>query len=605
MSIKSSFHILRLTLKDKETSSDNENTQPGVKEIEMKERPRICCLDILKNDNDILIQSGFNIYPGSLGNKIKVPNERRNDYHQVKLDYDIPLNLHEYDIFIIDLHNSTTIDYVSEDHKITNHTGKSALTLLCSYPETIFDPRPLSSYFLGKKIEQLGNRKHIIICFTTPNYDVEYQTAKITETYSERMPNQTHNIYEFLGYAPLSQQKHGKEFKVDDIRSDLKNLLQLYIPESFYNQTFHHPSTWDGKKYISDPDYIPLIKNLNDDIVSICDAKRNSLVFYFPQLKNKGKFLNDLLTKIAPELIPELFPFSNKFVWKENEEYYLPNHKKLVEEKKGVEFEYKEKLKLKDDEISANNKRFSFLHDIITETGDKLVDSLIKYLKWLGFKHVTKVDDNKKNSILLEEDIQVELENGLLVIECKGIGGTSTDSDCSQISKIKHRRCKERNSFDVYALYIVNHQRYLPPSNRINPPFSENQKQDAVNDERGLLTTWQLFNAYYAIEDEILDRNTVRKNLLQYGYIDLRPVDLKLIDEPKEIFKDGYVCIVNIKDTELKISDEILVENEGKFKKAIIEEIQINDNPIEQVASGEIGLYLSVPIKKKSILWKR
>ena len=71
------------------------------------------------------------------------------------------------------------------------------------------------------------------------------------------------------------------------------------------------------------------------------------------------------------------------------------------------------------------------------------------------------------------------------------IGGTSKDEECSQIFKIKSRRMKELKRFDVFGLYIVNHQKHLPPLNRENPPFTENQIQDAINDERGLLTTWQ------------------------------------------------------------------------------------------------------------------
>ena len=34
-----------------------------------------------------------------------------------------------------------------------------------------------------------------------------------------------------------------------------------------------------------------------------------------------------------------------------------------------------------------------------------------------------------------EEDLQIDTESALLAIEVKGIGGTSTDSDCNQITK--------------------------------------------------------------------------------------------------------------------------------------------------------------------------
>ncbi len=591
--------------KSPEILNEKSNSNNGNEKIELNERPRICCLDIGRDVIDQLAHSGFNIYSGTLGSKIRVPNTNRRSNHQLLLHFDFPKNLHEFDIVILDLHNAQTIDFKEEDHVRNNHTGKSALSLLSSYPETIFDPRPLSSLILKRELGQIGKRPHIVLIFSTASYDIEYETVKIAEGYAERQGTERHNIYSFTDYAPISEAKFGKEVVVCNIREDLKNLFELNIDKTVYYQTFHHPTTWENNKNVPDPNYIPLIKNSVGDIVSICEQGDNYLKFYLPQIESKNVFLETFLIKIAPDLTPELFPFSTTFIWKHKEDYWLPNHKKLLDERKNIEHEYEGKLNSKDTEISTNIKKYSFLHDIITETGDRLVDSLIQYLKWLGFENVTKVDEEDTGSKVLEEDIQVELENGLLIIECKGIGGTSTDSDCSQISKIKHRRCKERNRFDVFALYIVNHQRYLPPLTRQNPPFTDNQKQDALNDERSLLSTWQLFNLYYEIENEIFDKKSVRNDLLKYGFIEFRPKDLIFIDQPKELFKNGYVCIVNITDIELNIGDEILVEKIGKFQKATIEGIQISDKPVTTANIGEIGLQLSMPIKKKSILWKK
>jgi hypothetical protein len=571
----------------------------------VNERPRICCIDIEKNVTESLIDLGFNIYTGTLGSKIRVPNINHNNNHQLLLNCEIPENLHEYDIIILDLDINKIIDYKKEEHIRVNHTGKSALSLLCSYPETIFDPRPLGSSSLNRSLRQLGNRPHIVITFTTAAYDIEYEVVKITEGRVSRERIEKYNIYSFTNYIPLAESKCGKEITICNIREDLRNLFELTIKKTTYNQTFHHPTKWENGKHMPDPHYIPLLKNSSGDIVSIYEFNEYSYIFYLPRIELKEEFLGTFLSKIAPDLLPELFPFSTTFKWKEKEEYWLPKHKNLLDEKKKIEAEYYEKINLKEEEISRNTKKFYFLHEIITETGDKLVDSLIQYLKWLGFKNVTKVDEENTENNLLGEDIQVELENGLLIIECKGIGGTSTDPDCSQISKIKHRRCKERNRFDVYALYIVNHQRYLPPLNRQNPPFTPVQMQDAVNDERGLLSTWQLFNLYFEIENGIIEKDSSRNELLKFGFVEFKPKNLILIDKPKEIFKNGIVCIVNISKVDLSVGDEILVEKSGKFQNTIIEGIQIDDKPVTTANSGEIGLQLSIPIKKKSVLWKK
>jgi hypothetical protein len=579
---------------------DNEDKSKPV----INERPRICCIDISSDVTKQLISSGYNIYAGTLGKKIKVPNKHRNDQHQILLNFNFPENLHEYDIFIIDLNNSQTIEYNPEDHFRQNQTGKNAVVLLSVFPETIFDPRPLGSLILHSKLKQIGDRPHIILAFSSEAYDVEYDTVTINGGYAERGGTEKSNIYSFMQYVPLSNPKYGKEITTCKMRDDLKNLFLSVLPETVYNQTFHHPTIWKNHTNIPDPNYVPLLMNSSGDIVSICKKCENLIVLYLPQIKQKLTFLSEFLSKIAPDIFPTIFPFSTTFNWKCNEEYWLPYHKLLLDEKYAIEKEYNEKLLTKDKEISKNLQKFAFLHEMITETGDRLVSALINYLKWLGFKDVKDADIANSGN-LLEEDIQVETEKGLLIIECKGIGGTSTDNDCSQIGKIKHRRCKTRNSFDVFAIYIVNHQRYLPPLQRQNPPFSDNQMQDAVNDERGLLTTWQLFNLYYEIEAGIIDKETARNALFKYGFIEFRPPNIVFIAEPKEIFKNGEVCIVNISELELRVGEELLVERNAKFQKIKIVGIQIGGNPVESAGNGEIGIQLSSPIKKKSLLWKK
>jgi hypothetical protein len=591
--------------KKSEKPNDESGTKDNVEKSMVNERPRICCIDIDEKVIEQLRKSKLNIYSGTFGSKINVPNSTRRENHRLTLVYDFPPNLHEYDIIIIDLNHFNTIDYNSEDHVQNKITGRRAYSLLSSFPETVFDPRPLCSSILNEKMGGITNRDHIIIAFTASSYSIDYQTIEITEDYVERQQIVSYNIYDFLGHTPLSESMYGEQMTVCNIRGDLKNLLEKNLDKTFYNQTFHHPTIWDNGKNTPDQNFVPLIRNLNDDIVSICEFRTSSTVFFFPQIEAKGDFLDSFLNRIAPDISPELFPFSTTYRWKDHQEYWLPNQEKLLEEKKAIKKDYEAKRKSKDVELSKNSVKFSFLHEILTETGDKLVDALIVYLKWLGFEKVTKVDEANPDSTFLEEDIRIETDKGLLIIECKGIGGTSTDSDCSQISKIKLRRCKDRGNFDVFALYIVNHQRYLPPLSRKNPPFSQNQKQDAVNDERGLLSTWQLFNLYYEIESGILDKESARNDLFNYGFIEFRPPNLKLIDEPQEFFGSGKVCIVNTTDVELNLGDELLIERNGKFIKTIIEGIQIDGKPVASANSGELGLQLSNPIKKKSKLWQR
>ncbi|MFA5428025.1 MAG: hypothetical protein WC279_07435 [Sulfurimonas sp.] len=179
------------------------------------------------------------------------------------------------------------------------------------------------------------------------------------------------------------------------------------------------------------------------------------------------------------------------------------------------------------------------------------------------------------------------------------------DSECSQISKIKHRRCKERNSFDVFALYIVNHQKHIAPLQRQNPPFTEHQINDAIHDERGLLTTWQLYNLYFDIENGVITKEEASGALLKFGLVEFKPTDLIKIATCEKLYQNGTICSININNLELKVGDKLFIEKNNKFTTVTILEIQENKKTIESISNGQIGLKLSKAIKNDSIIWKK
>ncbi|MNK96115.1 hypothetical protein D3C87_1163820 [compost metagenome] len=467
----------------------------------------------------------------------------------------------------------------------------------------MFDPRPIIGTFLKDELDKITNRQYLILVFTCAFYEMEYEPVEISERSYSRKRIEKHSIYSFRDYIQFSTQKFGKEMRVCEINTDLKTLLEKHIKDSVYNQTFHHPTSYKGYDLVENENYLPLLRNMNGDIVSFLEINEFENLIMLPQIKEKGAFLRDFLTKIAPSSFPELFPYSSTFDWKNNKEYWLPNHDALLNEKHKIQEEFEFKLNQNQIKINENLNTFSFLQNILTETGDDLVESLVEYFKWLGFKNIIDYDQTKEESKILEEDIQIEIENGLLIIECKGVGGTSTDSDCSQISKIKHRRCRERNKFDVFALYIVNHQRYLPPLNRQNPPFTPHQIEDALSDERGLLTTWQLFNLYFDIENNIISKYEARETITNYGLIDFKPTNLKFLYNPTEFFQDNQICIVNIENIVLIKNQYVYIEKNGRFEIAKLLDIQLNGSSVEQSNNGELGLKFDKKVPKKSILW--
>jgi hypothetical protein len=414
-----------------------------------------------------------------------------------------------------------------------------------------------------------------------------------------------HSLYEFIP-CPLSlRNKMGENVTVLDVKEDIRSFLQKYSKDFIYEVTFQHPTRWrqDERKEIKRNDFIPLLTNSNNEIIGFIDfSLKKSAVFAFPQLQDKKKiFLLELIDELLPGLFPKIFPYSEQFSWLSSKNYLLPNQASLLAKKSKLEDEYKTALMGIEIEIERNRSKYKFLHDLITETGVSLVKSVENFFVWLNFENVINVDEN--NPDVKEEDLQILLENGLLVVEVKGIGGTSKDSECSQVSKIKYRRARERNSFDVFALYIVNHQRYIPPLERRNPPFSEQQIIDAQSDERGLLTTYELFKLYNNIKEGFITKEDARLSLLKCGLVEFKPSNSYLLGCPLEVHHKGQVVILYISNMNIKKGASIVVCNAETWFRTEILEIQLNNEAVETVSEGEVGIKLRHSVFKTSELW--
>ena len=490
-------------------------------EIIFQEKPQICLIDIEDKIKDNLEKNGFNIKLGTLGKAIEVPNDNyRSKNHRCFPNLSFPPNLHEYEVIVLDLEDKGVIRYNMDEHNKKYVQGSSDLFFQSEFPETLFDPKPYGSHILGSKIVEINSHPLILIIFAAAYVIKEYQLAKYTSSGIQLERKQTCYNYSFCSKIPNSNNKFGKKLIVQK-ESDILNLhdfLSKHIVGATYHIIFSTP------KFDKDSEtFIPLIKNSHDEIVSFLRLFENCILFVFPQIIEKNSFLEELLMNQLPTLWPKIFPFNSEFKWLEEEAYMLPNEECLLEKKESLIKEFKGEIERKEKEIEANHKKYECLHQLLTESGDELVKCVKAFLEWLGFENVRTMDE--ASSGLLEEDLQVETEEGLLVIEIKGIGGTSTDGECSQIEKIKNRRMKERSSFDVFGLYIVNHQRHQPPLVRENPPFKGEQIKDAENDVRGLLTTWQLFNLYYSIKNGCISKEEARKAFLKPGLIEFSPQD--------------------------------------------------------------------------------
>lgn len=558
-------------------------------------RPHICCFDLEEADSSLISEAGYTVFSGSLGPCVRVkPNYR--DGVQCLPNFDIPKNLHEYDILIFDLNSNKIIDYNPKHHTREYVTSSKSYFFLCSHPKTIFDPRPYTGSLLAPEIRNLQNRDSIVIVFADQLNEIEYEIVEDSGFAYQASDSLKHNNYSFLlDHLEFLKNKHGTRFVPNTKSRYLGPLLKKYFDQMEYHLIFYHPTIWKVGANVPREDFVPLLYNDDGEIVSFLKISDKQRLYVFPDIKEKGKFLKELFEEVLPGLIPELFPDHQMAFWTEEEEYFLPNTRTLLEERSRMLAKHEQEIEGISRRIEENTAKYNFLHRMLIETGDILVDHVKFFLEWLGFKNIVVPDDEALG--LKEEDLSIEIDEGLLVIEVKGIGGTSKDEDCAQISKIRSRRCEARDTFDVYALYIVNHQRHLPPLGRKNPPFTETQINDASNEKRGLTTTWDLFNLYFNIEAGVISKESARKDLLQYGLINFDLDRVSFLGEIEEIYNNGSIGIIKDVQSTLDLVRTVFLRSGDRYQSIEIESIQVNDVPVMEAEEGEVGIKVNSKLR--------
>jgi hypothetical protein len=589
--------------KQKETNAEELKLDEKDTDLEPHNKPMVFLFDFEEEVEKRLKELRINYHSGSFGATVKVAN-KIHDKKYLTLNHDYPPNLHEFDVVMLDLTTNKTENYDPAQHPLSNISGGTAHALLSTFPEQTFDPRPLSINLVSSDINEFSEKKSIVVAFCGRESSAEYDFVQITDAgTSVTRKQKNYSNFSFYEHFPSFTARYGVKTSLPEKESKLTPLFSSYLDKISYQTVFNHPTIWKDGRYQKSDNFIPLLFNERKEIISFAHFVEEAIFLIFPDVADKPSFISELFRTYLPEIVPELFPYHGEFKWLDGGDYPLPGENELLQKRAELEEQYNRDIAKNEENLASLKTKFRFLSDLITETGGVLVTAVEAYLKWLEFESVVNLDDT--NPDILEEDIQVDCNDRFLVIEIKGIGGTSTDKDCSQISKIRYRRAEQRRRFDVFGLYIVNHQRYMPPKSRTNPPFTDNQIIDAGHDNRGLLTTYNLYKAYFLIEKGILQKADVRESLFKTGLITLEPENITSIGIPHELIKDGQVAIINLNDTALAVGDTLIVRKHGDYSKATIKSMQINDKGVNSCNTGEVGIKFDRKLKKNSELFVR
>ncbi|ELT3491733.1 hypothetical protein RZ024_01775 [Citrobacter freundii] len=543
--------------------------------------PKISLFNTDKEVKDSLLERHFNVESHQLNGIKKFLGNDRGPYRNFKFRHDIPPNLHESDVIIIDTKKS----YLLDSEKMQQFGLYFDQT-----PEYI-DLMPFEIDLIRSQIRS-SKKKRCVIVFCEQLSSEKYNITHPKTGSVNSILSSTYN-FDF----PISvSKKNGSRFKSYGSKAP-NNIIQCITDHSEgleYNVVFN----------VSNNSDIVSLANESGEVISFYRFIDGSFYLFMPVIKNKNLFLVDLLENVLPDTseLSELFPLNGSFKWEHDIAYLSKEEIDLLEEDKNLDIKYQEsKDKIsKSLSIIRNKDENLFLKDLLKETGDKLVFAVEWFLNYIGFNNIQRPDEHVQEGEVLEEDLRINELDKVFLIEVKGIGGTSTDAQCSQVSKVVLRNRKIDTAHKYIGIYIVNHQRYKAPLERIIPPFNVKQIEDAEMSYRGMTYTFELFNVYHMIEQEILSKDDVRDCFLKDGLLDFRK-SLTPLPKP-HVFTGHSVYSFDLEgnsEITIKNTDYIVVcDSECHWHKINIMEIQVNKIGVEHACNAKVGIKVGKLIVK-------
>ena len=300
------------------------------------------------------------------------------------------------------------------------------------------------------------------------------------------------------------------------------------------------------------------------------------------------------LEKIQPRVKPKQTPFSQKIQegeWVRRSEYELDliiGYKNQISE---ISENANNQIKSLNKQIDNEREKYNFLYGLLTKTGDELVKNVEEFLVWIGFSKVVNVDK------LIDEEVKQEdlriCDNPIkLLVEVKGPSTLTKDSYITQLVKYISRRRKEWNSFDVNGILIINHQWDIPPLERDNiNAFNKEQIEDALENDIGLITTWDLFILIQGLFRNHWEPKVIRELLFNTGIIPQIPTHYKPIGKIFTYIENRDVIGVDLTDG-ISTGQRVGYKTSNGFFEEDVLSLQIilnNDEVDKAIAGDKIG----------------
>ena len=525
-------------------------------------KPNILLMDV---DNGVaahLRSFGFNVEEGSFGR----PYQPNYEGEPVYNNSNIPKYYREADIIIVDLKYRPGVileDKLYYQDQILRINGK---------PE-VFDPRPLVMRGLVEdffKIYETGG------CFIllAHNMTDEY----LSSNFHQKDPHSWFflPVLHFFSVSP----KRGREI-IAETRIDLFNQAAEAATYTCVLDARRLGDSWR-----------PIMKNkYGEDVAGVIHSgDREGLVFVFPQVENQSEFFAAFLTEYLPEVRPQLFPHFEAEKWVHEPLYELQAVKQLQAEIVRIEEEARTQIDVVKIRSSTERDANQYMYDLVTETGDSLVEAVNQTLLTLGFTQVVDMDKELKDNGSRErkrEDLQIRDRSPLVLVEVKGISGSPKERDVLQVAKYILSRTRELKN-EIRGLSVVNHERNLPALGRKRQPFGEDIVTNAEEIHFGLLTTWNLHKLVRSFLKLNWSHEDIRDLFYQDGIIDPIPSHYEYIGQIEEIWPSHSAIGVRLEHA-LRLNDTISYEFPIEYEEEVVDSLQVDKKAVQVADAGQLA----------------
>lgn len=563
----------------RKSESQTQNAAPSDSSLHspvaVQPKPKVFLIDLKDSVTEALRGAGINASAGSFGAPYRV--EISSKYEAVRNSAWLP-GYAEQEIIFIDLAFEPADEPVGE---IAFALDTNGVWIHCG--QGVIDPRFRAAAFAREGFERIVAAGGVIVAFATSRSGVSAVIGHLDRRVFYKENDLDADEWGFLG-----QLKHvrvspsnGQEIVVSDPRSLIGKALSDVLSGMRYECTLQ-PS------YDPHNRWTPLAKNKFGETVALAYVDPSGgVVILLPQVDDKAGLVESLLRNVFPESFPHLYPGIEKGRWTHLPEYELGGVIKLEGEREEAIARHESAMSKIDADIDAIRAADGWMHDLLTQTGDQLVEAVMACLAELGFQDVVDMDKIRdREGKPRREDLQVRDISPMLVVDIKGISNFPGDEDAMQAFKHAALIMREQKRTDVYGLSLINHQRHLPPLGRNNDmPFRQELVDVALQNEQGLMTTWDLYRLVVNMRKHSWRSDDVKATLYRHGRIHPIPVHYVKVGQVTHVWTHAFG--VDIECGSVSVGDVVAFDFGVFFEENAVESLRVNNAATDSASLGD------------------